>query len=126
NAVRKSLSRIKGGRLAEAALPARVETLLISDVVGDDPATIASGPSIPQSADGERALEILRRYRIDLSPEVAAAIRARPPQPAGVQDGRNRWRIAATGRDALAAAERAALASGFEVVMLSDAIEGDA
>ena len=76
NLVRKSLSAIKGGRLAAAAAPARLVTYLISDVPGDDPAAIGSGPTIPEASDPERALAILHRYAIAVEPRIDAAIRA--------------------------------------------------
>src|SRR3712207_9293828 len=65
NCVRKHLSAIKGGRLAAAAAPARVVTLLISDVPGDDPSVIASGPTVPDPTTREDALAILKRYRVN-------------------------------------------------------------
>jgi hydroxypyruvate reductase len=124
NTVRKALSRIKGGRLAEAASPARVETLIISDVVGDDPAMIASGPTVRSGETLEDVQEILSRYRVELPQAVWKAIRERPT-PA-IDESRNRCRIVAAGRDALAAAEEAARSSGYDVLMLGDAIEGEA
>ena len=74
NQVRKSLSRIKGGRLALAAAPARVVTYVISDVPGDDPANIGSGPSIPEPQDVDAVFTILNRYGIGISPAMKDAI----------------------------------------------------
>lgn len=74
NCVRKHLSAIKGGRLAAAAAPARVATLAISDVPGDDPAIIASGPTVADPTDGAEALTILARYGIETGPAVAAVL----------------------------------------------------
>ena len=124
NTVRKALSQVKGGRLAEAAAPARVETLVISDVVGDDPALIASGPTVPGRAAFAEVQAILDKYRIDLAPEVLEAIRKEPaPMPLR---GDNRCRIVAASADALAAAATAAREAGYAVRLLGDAIEGDA
>jgi glycerate 2-kinase len=124
NTVRKALSRIKGGRLAEVAAPARIETLIVSDVVGDDPAMIASGPTVRVSETLADVPKILSRYRLELPDAVQKAIRERSP-PA-VDQTRNRCRIVAAGKDALAAAEDAARSRGFDVFMLGDAIEGEA
>jgi hydroxypyruvate reductase len=126
NTVRKALSQIKGGRLAEAAAPARVETLIISDVIGDDPAMIASGPTVPSSDTGAeaQAQAILSRYRLELPNALWTAVRERPSLTFDARE--NRCRIVAAGKDALAAAEQAARTHGFEVLMLGDAIAGDA
>ena len=124
NTVRKALSRVKGGRLAEAAAPARVETLIISDVAGDDPALIASGPTVPGRAAFTEVREILRKYGIDLAPQVLEAISKEPPALPLRAD--NRCRIVAAAADALAAAAVAAREAGFAVRLLGDAIEGDA
>ena len=124
NTVRRSLSQIKGGRLAEAASPARVETLIISDVTGDDPATIASGPTVKSGGTLADVLEILARYRLELPQAVQKAVRERSP-PA-FDENRNRCQIVAAGKDALAAAEQAARSYGCDVLMLGDAIEGEA
>ena len=67
NAVRKHLSRIKGGRLAKRAHPAKVVTLAISDVPGDDPAVIGSGPTVPDPTTLADAREIVRRYRLEIA-----------------------------------------------------------
>jgi len=76
NSVRKHLSAIKGGRLAAACAPAPVLTLLISDVPGDDPATIASGPTVPDPTTCADALAIIDRYRIDLPVPIRAALQS--------------------------------------------------
>ncbi len=68
NAVRKHLSAIKGGRLAAAAAPARVVTLAISDVPGDDPAVIASGPTVPDATTFADARALVERFRLDAAP----------------------------------------------------------
>ncbi len=85
NCVRKHLSRIKGGRLAAACAPARVVTLTISDVPGDDPSIIASGPTVPDASTCADALAILARYRITVPPPCARRWRRarwKPPSPA--------------------------------------------
>jgi glycerate-2-kinase len=122
NLVRKSLSAIKGGRLAAAAAPARLVTYLISDVPGDDPAAIGSGPTIPEASDPERALAILRRYAIAIEPRIDAAIRANvaPATAPGIVY------MLATPRMALEAAAREAERLGIEATILGDAIEGEA
>jgi len=129
NTVRKTLSRIKGGKLAQAAAPARIETLIISDVVGDDPATIASGPTVEQRQRSEDVDEVLRKYRIELPAGMLNAIdkesSGRKPSPI-VLRGDNRARIIASSADALAAAAEAARSADYDVRMLGDAIEGDA
>jgi glycerate-2-kinase len=123
NRVRKALSAIKGGRLALAAQPAPVVTYLISDVPGDDPATIGSGPTIPEVSDPEVALGILRAYGIPVRPQVEAAIRANAvarPAPAG------KIHMLATPYMALAAAAEAARDFGLKPLILGDTIEGEA
>lgn len=123
NRVRKALSAIKGGRLALAAQPAPVSTYLISDVPGDDPATIGSGPTIPEVSDPEVALGILRAYGIAVRPQVEAAIRAnavaRPAPPGEVH-------MLATPYMALDAAAASARQFALKPVILGDAIEGEA
>lgn len=129
NGVRKHLSRIKGGRLAAAAHPARVATLVISDIPGDDPALVASGPTIPDAATRADALSTIARYRMEL-PEAAAkwiasevADAPRPGDPAFARD--TVATIAAAGKS-LAAAAELGRAAGLAVHVLSDAIEGEA
>ena len=124
NTVRKALSQVKGGRLAEAAAPARVETLIISDVVGNDPALIASGPTVADRPPFAEVQAVLRQYGIDLAPGVLDAIR-KQPAPLPLRDD-NRCRIVATSADALAAAAAAAREAGYAVRLLGVGIEGDA
>lgn len=123
NTVRKALSGMKGGKLAQAAAPARVETLIISDVVGDNPATIASGPTVPGRDTFPDAQAILRRYHIEL-PGGMRDVPDREPPAALRAD--NRCRVVAAASDALFAAAETAREAGFEVRRLGDAIEGDA
>ena len=124
NLVRRHLSRIKGGRLAAVAgaRGAELLTCVISDVAGDDPALIASGPSIGASFDPEAAIAILRQSGWDVSGDLAAAIRAnRPPQvPA------HPVHTLATNADALAAISARASADGWNVVDLGGALTGQA
>ena len=129
NCVRKHLSAIKGGRLAEAAFPAKVVTLLISDVPGDDPSVIASGPTVPDPSTCEEALAILGKYGVPLSPAVEAHLRspgAETPKPGAPCFARNEVHLIATPRLALEAAARRAEELGVAALILGDAIEGEA
>ena len=123
NVVRRRLSGIKGGRLAQAASPARVVTLAISDVPGDDPATIASGPTIPNRDPPGAAEEIVARYGLVLPEAVAALLRTREPARAGMAEAD--VRMIATPAMALRAAAEAARAEGLATLMLGDALEGE-
>jgi hydroxypyruvate reductase len=125
NTVRRQLSRIKGGRLAAAAWPAQVVTLLISDVPGDDPALIASGPTVPPPQDSESAAAIVERLGVDVPPNVAEALRRPAPSfPHGFDHCRSAF-IATPMQSLQAAAERAR-ALGLNTIVLSDQIEGEA
>lgn len=129
NCVRKHLSRVKGGRLAELAQPAEVITLAISDVPGDSPDTIGSGPTSPDLTTLEEARAIVARYSLDLPASVAAVLAdpaCETPKPGDAMFARARFELAATGRDSLEAAAAVARRAGFEVVLLGDAIEGEA
>ncbi|SEQ66256.1 hydroxypyruvate reductase/glycerate 2-kinase [Faunimonas pinastri] len=123
NVVRKALSAIKGGRLAAASSPARVVTYLISDVPGDDPGVIGSGPTIPEAARPEAALAILRAYGIAVPAHVEAAIRANVI-PADVPAPE--IQMLATPKMALDAAADKAREFGLTPLVLGDAIEGEA
>ena len=128
NCVRKHLSRIKGGRLAAACAPARVVTLTISDVPGDDPAIIASGPTVPDLTTCADALAILDRYRIAVPAAVRAALAdgtLETPDPADVAFSRNEVHLIATPQQSLEAAAAAARAAGIEAHILSDEMEGE-
>jgi len=125
NVVRKHLSAIKGGRLALAARPARVTTLVISDIPGDDPAAIASGPSLPDSSTKADALEIVGRFAIDL-PDAARLVLEQAdetPKPGEIDAD---VRILAAPFHALDAAADAARDEGLTPIILGDAIEGEA
>ncbi|OYW11230.1 MAG: glycerate kinase, partial [Acidiphilium sp. 37-67-22] len=129
NCVRKHLSAIKGGRLAAAAAPAAIVTLMISDVPGDDPSVIGSGPTVPDATTLEQAREILRRAGIAV-PEPVAAWLARPeaetPKPGDPAFARAREIMIATPFASLEAAASVARAAGVTPLILGDAIEGEA
>lgn len=129
NAVRKHLSAIKGGRLAAALAPARLLTLAISDVPGDDPAVIASGPTVPDPSTRAEARAILARYGIT-PPAAVAAWLNRPesetPKPGDPAFARAETRVVASPQASLEAAAAAARAAGVTPIILGDAIEGEA
>ena len=128
NCVRKHLSRVKGGRLAQACAPARVVTLAISDVPGDDPAIIASGPTVPDPTTCDQALAILQRYRIDLPEPVADLLRRgalETPKPGALAFLGQAVHLIATPQQSLAAAADAARAVGLAAYILSDEMEGE-
>lgn len=129
NGVRKQLSAIKGGRLALAAWPAPVLTLAISDVPGDDPAVIASGPTVGDPGDGAAALAILERYGIPLDPALRARLAAgelATPKPDDPRLARSRFVLLASPRQMLEAAAAEARRCGVTPLILGDAIEGEA
>jgi hydroxypyruvate reductase len=129
NCVRRHLSSIKGGRLAAACHPARVVNLLISDVPGDDPADIASGPTVADPGSCADALEIVRRYGIDLPAgarqllESGAGETVKPGDP---RLAKVTTRIIASPQMALEAAANVARAAGVTPLILGDSIEGEA
>ena len=129
NAVRKHLSRIKGGRLAARAHPARLVTLAISDVPGDDPAVIGSGPTVPDPTTLAEARAIVMHHRLDLPDAVARAL-ADPanetPKPDDPRFATTEFRLIARPADAFAAAEKAVRAAGYDCVLLGDRVEGEA
>jgi glycerate 2-kinase len=128
NCVRKHLSAIKGGRLAAMCAPARVLTLLISDVPGDDPSVIASGPTVPDASTCLDALAILHRYRIEI-PEAAleglSSGAFETPKPGDACFERSTLAMIATPRASLQAAAASAHAMGIAAHVLSDEIEGE-
>lgn len=129
NCVRKHLSAIKGGRLALACAPARVVTLLVSDVPGDEPGIIASGPTLPDATTCTDALAILRKYRIDTPASIEehlASGRGETPKPGDARFARNTHYVIATAQQALEAAAATARAAGVTPYILSDRIEGEA
>lgn len=128
NCVRKHLSAIKGGRLA-AATPARVLTLAISDVVGDDPSVIGSGPTVPDPSTFAEARAILAKYEIEPAPAVKAhleAAAAESPKPGDPRLARAEYRLVATPKGALAAAADKARELGLEPIALGESLEGEA
>lgn len=129
NTVRKHLSAIKGGRLAAAAHPARVVTIAVSDVPGDDPAVIASGPTVPDPSTFAEARAVLAHYGIRPPTPVAdhlATAAEETPKPGDPRLAGARTVVVATASDALDAAARLARAQGWTPLVLSDAIEGEA
>jgi hydroxypyruvate reductase len=129
NAVRKHLSRIKGGRLAAVAAPARLLTLAISDVPHDDPAVIASGPTVPDPSTLAEARATVARHGLDL-PAAAAVLLADPametPKPGDPVFARAEYRIVAKPADAIAAASEVVRREGYEPVILGADLEGEA
>jgi hydroxypyruvate reductase len=123
NTVRVHLSRIKGGKLAAAAAPARLLTLIISDVPGDDPAAVASGPTIASSITPGEALDVLDRYRIDIPATVRDHLLS-PRYDAG-SPGAGEYKIVSSPSQALQAATDKAGELGYAVINLGDRIEAD-
>ena len=133
NAVRKHLSALKGGRLATTAAPATVVGLLVSDVVGNDLGTIASGPIVPDESTHGDALTVLERYAIDPAPAIrthldSGAAGEQPETPDGEHPafGRTRVHVLADGFTALEAARSTADDRGYTPVILSSRVEGEA
>jgi glycerate 2-kinase len=127
NCVRKHLSAIKGGRLAAAAAPARVVTLAISDVPGDDPAVIGSGPTVPDATSFAEARALIARYRIIPPPAVAVRLTRdddETPKPGSLPNVE--FRMIATPMMALDAMAAKARALGLTPLILGDALEGEA
>ncbi len=128
NCVRKHLSRIKGGRLAAACAPAHVVTLTISDVPGDDPSIIASGPTVPDATTCADALAILKRYRIEVPAAVLAQLGSgtlETPKPGDALFNGHEVHMTATPQQSLEAAAVAARAAGLKAYILSDEMEGE-
>jgi glycerate 2-kinase len=129
NCVRKHLSRIKGGRLARRAHPAKIVTLAISDVPGDDPAVIGSGPTVPDPTTLADARAIVGKYRLDLPQNVTRALSDPGNESPKPDDGifaETTYRILARPADALAAAQARALEVGYDCVVLGDRLQGEA
>jgi len=128
NGIRKQVSTIKGGRLAVAAYPAKVVSLVVSDVPGDDPAQIASGPTVPDCIGPQDALNLADTYGVNLPANIRAHIETAspPPQPDDKEFSRAEVHIVASAAQSLEAAARVAEAHGLTAVILSDAIEGEA
>jgi hydroxypyruvate reductase len=129
NCVRKHISRIKGGRLAKRALPAKVVTLAISDVPGDDPAVIGSGPTVPDPTTLADARAVVAKYRLDLPESVVRALNDpanESPKPGDAAFAQSQYRILARPADALKAAETRAREAGYDCVVLGDRLQGEA
>jgi len=128
NCVRKHLSAIKGGRLALACAPARVVTLGISDIPGDDASVIASGPTVADPTTREEALAILAKYRIDVAPHVRARLESpecETPKPGDKRLANCETHVIATAQQALQAAAAYARQHGVTPLVLGDSIEGE-
>jgi hydroxypyruvate reductase len=128
NVVRKHFSTIKGGRLA-AATAARVVTLIVSDIPGDNPAFVASGPTVPDVTTRQDALDVIQQYRLQLPDRVLAHFRssaADAPQPDDPVFARNQHHVVASAGVSLEAAAQAAEAHGLQAFILSDSMEGEA
>jgi glycerate 2-kinase len=129
NAIRKHCSRIKGGRLAQAAYPARVVSLVVSDVPGDDPAQVASGPTVPDDVTLEDALGLIESLRIVLPEAIKTHLAkesSRAPDPLDDRFARNSVTVVASAGISLDAAAAVGRDAGYSVSTLSDAIEGEA
>ena len=129
NCVRKHLSRIKGGRLARHAYPARLLTIAISDVPGDDPSAIGSGPTVPDPTTLADARAIVAKYKLTLPDSVMRALTDRnneTPKPGDAIFTGSQFILAARPADAMRAAQSAIAAAGYECVFLGDRVEGEA
>ncbi len=129
NTVRKHLSRIKGGRLARHAAPARIVTIGISDVPGDDPAVIGSGPTVPDPSTLAEARAIVAKFKLGLPPAVVAALNDpanESPKPNDPAFSGSKFVLAARPADSLKAAEAAIRAAGYECISLGPDVEGEA
>jgi glycerate 2-kinase len=129
NAVRKHVSGIKGGRLAAAAHPAKVVSLVVSDIPGDNPALVASGPTVPDKCTRQDVLKIVETYRIALPDAVMAHLNspaADAPRPDDERFAGNEVHVIASAAVSLEAAAQEARRQGIETVILSDSIEGEA
>lgn len=129
NCVRKHLSAVKGGRLALAALPAQLVTLVVSDVPGDDPRTVASGPTLPDPTTQEQALAIIERYQIPVSAAVKAWLQEpahETPKPGNPDFASHATKVISSAKDTLAAAADFATKAGVTPLILGEDIEGEA
>ncbi|MEM7717617.1 MAG: glycerate kinase [Pseudomonadota bacterium] len=129
NTIRKQLSTVKGGRLALRAAPAQVVSLIVSDVPGDDPAQVASGPTVADAGNRQTALDAIKAYGITLPDSVSTFLETSPDTTPNVTQNtfsRNEVKIIASAAKSLDAAAYKASAAGITPVILSDAIEGEA
>lgn len=128
NTIRKHISTIKGGRLAAAAYPASVVSFVVSDIPGDNPALVASGPTVPDAGDRQDALALINAYRMSLPESVMAHLNS--PAADGLKPDdqrfvRNQVHIVASAAVSLEAAAEEARRQGIEALILSDSIEGE-
>jgi hydroxypyruvate reductase len=129
NQVRNELSAIKGGRLAALAAPARVATLIVSDVAGDDPALVASGPTVPIAGSRAEVRHLLALHGVNLPPAAVALLSSTEnpaPRPDDPRFGKNSVRIVASSALSLDAAAALGEERGYHTHILSDAVEGEA
>ena len=129
NAIRKHFSQVKGGRLALAAYPAQVATLVVSDVPGDDPAQVASGPTIPDSVSIKEALSFIEAYRINIPSKIKEYFAKEDTKAPSYDDPRfsnNDIKLIASSKISLKAASKKAQELGLNSYILSDSIEGRA
>jgi glycerate 2-kinase len=129
NCVRKHLSRIKGGRLARHAHPARLATIAISDVPGDDPSAIGSGPTVPDPTTLADARAIVAKYKLTLPDSVTRSLtddKNESPKPGDAIFAGSTFTLAARPADAMRAAQAAVTAAGYECISLGDRVEGEA
>ena len=129
NTVRKHLSRIKGGRLATHAFPAKVMTVAISDVPGDDPSAIGSGPTVPDPTTLADARAIVAKYKLDVPASITQALNDpanESPKPNDPKLAHSSFVLAARPHDALEAAKKAIASAGYECISLGADVEGEA
>lgn len=129
NTVRKHLSRIKGGRLAWHAQPAKLVTIAISDVPGDDPSAIGSGPTVPDPTTLGDARTIVAKYKLDIPESVTRALndaKNESPKPGDPIFSGSQFMFAARPADAIRAAEAVVRAAGYDCISLGDRVEGEA
>src|SRR5207342_2844594 len=129
NTVRKHLSRIKGGRLARHAHPAKLLTIAISDVPGDDPSAIGSGPTVPDPTTLTDARAIIAKYKIAAPAAITQALtnqKNESPKPRDPAFADSQFKLAARPADAMRAAEDVVRAAGYECISLGDRVEGEA
>jgi glycerate 2-kinase len=129
NTIRKHLSRIKGGRLAMRARPAKLVTIAISDVPGDDPSAIGSGPTVPDPTTLGDARAIIAKYKLDAPESIKRALdeqKNESPKPGNPAFAGSKVALAARPADALRAAESAVRNAGYDCVSLGDRVEGEA
>ncbi|WP_426130985.1 glycerate kinase type-2 family protein [Pararhizobium sp. PWRC1-1] len=129
NTIRKHISTIKGGRLAAAAHPARVVSFVVSDIPGDNPALVASGPTVPDIGNRQDALALIYAYRMSLPDAVMAHLKSSAAdglEPSDARFAKDQVHVVASAAVSLDAAAEAARRHGIKAVILSDSIEGEA